>query len=266
MLHSVGAALSRSTSFKSRLLDGRPSILMQAQPLRPRGYQHAILVGLLFICSFALFALPVLFGIRRYVPRSISLDANSTWFSPVIANGVQLHYVGLGIPAIITLAFIIFVVRRIRGGEARPPSGTRFLLPVIVVSALVSKLTVLGLLPAVGLTDPILLTAITLFVYWQAVTRPLVDAVPIVYSAGFFLGFMSDLESQLQSSGGVFGGHGFADGDFIYPLAYVFGTIVVSKSWQKIVQVTRRKIKEGLPSPRGRDSSGAAAPRWSPKH
>jgi hypothetical protein len=220
--------------------------MMQNQhQLRPRGIQHITFAGLLFIYSFAMFALPLLFGIRRFVPRSLSLDANPLGFSPAISNGVRVDYVGLCVPMILTAVSITFIVWRVQKGLARPPSGTKYLLPVVVVSLLVSKYTVLGLLPAIGLTDPILLVAFLAYVYWQVLNLPLTEAVPVAYSTGFFLGFMSDLESQLQSSGGVFGGHGFADGDFIYPIALVFGTVVLSKTWRGIMELIAR-ANEGL--------------------
>jgi hypothetical protein len=206
---------------------------------KPHGVQHIVVGGLFFLCSFGL-ALPLLFGIRRFVPRSLSLDANPLGFSPVIANGVRVDYVGLCIPMILTIMSIAFIVWRVHNGSARAPSGTKYLLPIVVVALLVSKYTVLGLLPAVGLTDPILLFTLPTYAYWQVLNLPLTEAVPLTYSTGFFLGFMSDLESQLQSSGGIFGGHGFADGDFIYPIAFVFGAVVLSKTWPGIIRLIAR--------------------------
>ncbi len=176
---------------------------------------------------------------RDVLPRTISLANESAWFSPSILGVTSVDYAGFAIPLLVSVIALLALFLEGRGGSRRPTNGALVLLVLIPVSFLVSKYTVLGIFVSVGLTDPILLVAFSLFLYNYSLHRPMTRALLLAYPLGFLLGFMSDLES-LNYFGGVFGGYGFGDGDFVFPLSFVVGTLLFSLARRPILDGTSR--------------------------
>lgn len=81
--------------------------------------------------------------------------------------------------------------------------------------------------------------AFSVFLYNYTIHRPRTRALLRAHPLGFPLGFMSDLES-LNYFGGVFGGYGFGDGDFVFPLSFMVGTVLFSLSWRPILDRANR--------------------------
>ena len=206
---------------------------------RPRGIQHVTFFGLFFIFSFALFGFPFWYLMRDVLPRTISLANESTWFSPPILGVTRVDYGGFVIPLLVSVAAVPVLFLEGRGESRRPTNGALVLLVLLPVSFLVSQYTVLGIFVSVGLTDPVLLVAFSVFLYNYTLRRPRTRALLLAYPLGFLLGFMSDLES-LNYFGGVFGGYGFGDGDFVFPLSFVVGTLLFSLAWKPILERTSR--------------------------
>lgn len=206
---------------------------------RPRGIQHVTFFGLFFIFSFALFGFPFWYLMRDVLPRTISLANESSWFSPPILGVARVDYGGFVIPLLVSVAAVLVLFLEGRGESRRPTNGALVLLVLLPVSFLVSQYTVLGIFVSVGLTDPVLLVAFSVFLYNYTLRRPRTRALLLAYPLGFLLGFMSDLES-LNYFGGVFGGYGFGDGDFVFPLSFVVGTLLFSLAWKPILERTSR--------------------------
>ena len=205
----------------------------------PWGIRHVTFFGLFFIFSFALFGFPFWYFMRDVLPRTISLANESTWFSPPILGVTRVDYGGFVIPLLVSVAAVLVLFMEGRGETRRPTNGALVLLALLPVSFLVSQYTVLGIFVSVGLTDPVLLVAFSVFLYNYTLHRPGARALLLAYPLGFLLGFISDLES-LNYFGGVFGGYGFGDGDFVFPLSFVVGTLLFSLAWKPILERTNR--------------------------
>jgi hypothetical protein len=204
----------------------------------PRGIQHITFFGLFFI-YFAAFALPFWYLMRDVLPRSVSLANESSWFSPEIVYGTHIHYVGLSVPLVISVISIVALYLRYAKGSPKIPVGLKALVVLLPISFLISQYTVLGIFVSVGLTDPILLVAFAIYEYNVTLHRSRVQAALTAYPVGFFLGFISDLES-VKYFGGVFGGWGLGDGDFIYPLSFLVGSLILALTWRPIFSQIRR--------------------------
>jgi hypothetical protein len=205
----------------------------------PRGIRHVTFFGLFFIFSFAAFGFPFWYLMRDVLPRSASLANESAWFSPPVLGVPSVDYAGFGIPLAVSAIAVLALFLEGRGEARRPTNGALALLVLLPVSFLVSQYTVVGIFVSVGLTDPILLVAFSVFLYNYTLHRPRTRALLLAYPLGFLLGFMSDLES-LNYFGGVFGGYGFGDGDFVFPLSFVVGTLLLSLTWRPILDRTSR--------------------------
>ncbi len=206
---------------------------------RPRGIRHVTFFGLFFIFSFALFGFPFWYLMRDVLPRTISLANESAWFTPPIFGITSVDYAGFVVPLVASTIAILALYLEGRGEARRPTNGALVLLMLLPVSYLISQYTVLGIFVSVGLSDPILLVAFSVFLYNYTLHRPRTRALLLAYPLGFLLGFMSDLES-LGYFEGVFGGYGLGDGDFVFPLSFVVGTFLFSLTWRPILKQTSR--------------------------
>lgn len=205
----------------------------------PRGIRHVTFFGLFFIFSFAIFGFPFWYLMRDVLPRTVSLANESAWFSPPVFGVTSVDYAGFAIPLAMSVIAVLILFLEGRGNAPKPTNGALVLLIFLPVSFLVSQYTVLGIFVSVGLTDPVLLVAFSVFLYNYTLHRPRTRALLLAYPLGFLLGFMSDLES-LNYFGGVFGGYGLGDGDFVFPLSFVVGTLVFSLAWRPILESTTR--------------------------
>ena len=176
---------------------------------------------------------------RDVLPHSVSLANESAWFSPTVLGVASVDYAGFVLPLVVSVIAVSALLLEERGEARRPTNGALALLVLLPVSFLVSQHTVLGIFVSVGLTDPILLVAFSVFLYNYTLHRPRSRALLLAYPLGFMLGFMSDLES-LGYFGGVFGGYGLGDGDFVFPLAFLLGTLLFSLTWRPILDGTSR--------------------------
>lgn len=198
---------------------------------QPHGTRHIIFFGLFFIYGFGLFGYPFWYVMRNVLPHSISLANESSWFSPTVAGTTRVHYVGFIVPLIVSIISVVAIYTQTRTERRSLTNGGKTLFVVIPISFLISQYTILGIFVSVGLTDPILLIAFSLFVYNFTLHRTTTQAALLSYPLGFLLGFISDLES-IRYFGGVFGGYGFGDGDFVFPLAFLVGALLLSLTRQ----------------------------------
>lgn len=203
----------------------------------PEGILHFVFCGgFLIIVLVIAGALWILMNVA--LPTYMSLSKQPSWFSPVIMAGISIHYVGFGIPFIASVAMIAFLYRK-KVGSRRLSRGIAVLLIVTPVSFLLSQLTPLGTLVALGKTDVILLVAFGVFLYYNMLHLSSTDSALLSYPIGFLLGFMSDIESA-GYFGGVFGGYGMGDGDFLYPLSFAIAAVLFSITWRPMLDHVHR--------------------------
>jgi hypothetical protein len=207
----------------------------------PDGILHLVFWGtfLIFVLVFA----GLLWTLMNVIlPPSISLSKQPAWFSPIIIGGTRIHYVGFGVPFVLSIAMIVLLYRRKVGGR-RVSRWIAALLIVTPVSFLLSQLTPLGLLVALGKTDVILLVALSVLLYYDILRLSAVDSVLLSYPVGFLLGLMSDIESAGYFNG-VFGGYGMGDGDFLYPLSFAIGAFLFAVTWRPALDwIHRQQVK-----------------------
>ncbi len=192
--------------------------------------EHVMFFGIFFILSFRIFGYPLWYLMRMVMPASISLVSERAWFSPVIAGETRVDYIGFVLPLVASLAAILFLIRS-EHGSWRPSRDMWVLLAIVPVSIILSSYTPLGIFVSAGLTDPILLITFSVILYHQTLFRNTTQAALLSYPLGFMLGFISDLESTVYFKG-VFGGYGLGDGDFVFPLAFLVGTLLFSSTWK----------------------------------
>jgi len=204
----------------------------------PRGIQHVTYYGLFFIAAFGVFGYPFWYFMRDVLPRTVSLSNESVWFSPVVTDGTRVDYAGFLVPLLVSLIALSAYAGTVKTKSPLPRS-LKLLVLIVPVSFLISQFTVLGIFASLGLTDPISFIALTIAAYTVALRMPTTEAALLGYPLGFAVGLLSDLES-LSSFHGVFGGYGLGDGDFVYPLSFLIGTIVLSLAWRRIFEGIRR--------------------------
>ena len=142
---------------------------------------------------------------KDVLPRTISLANESAWFSHPILGVTRFIYAGFVIPLVLSAIAVLVLFLIGREKAPGPTNGALVLLILLSVSFLVSQHTVLGIFVSVGLTDPILMVAFSVFQYNYYLHRPRTRALLLAYPLGFLLGFMSDLES-LNYFGGAHSG------------------------------------------------------------
>lgn len=202
--------------------------------------QHGMLFCLFVIYGSFIFGLLFWYLTRVVLPPSVSLVMKPQWVSPTIVGGVSIHYVGFGIPLVVAVASTLCCWKLVPSGAHRISIFAKFLLIMIPPSIYMSQVTFGGSLVPVGYADPVILCVLTGYLYILAIRPSSTEAVLLAYPVGFLIGFLSDLESLLHVSGGVFGGYGFADGDFTVPLVFLIATLLFAKTWRRTSEVIQK--------------------------
>lgn len=207
------------------------------QKTEPDGYLQFVFWGGFMVITMVIAGL-ILVLTNDVLPPSISLVRDPAWFSPVVTGTTRVDYVGFGVPFIMSIAMVFLLHRRKVGGK-RLSKGIALMLIVGTISCLLSQLTPIGYLVALGKTDFILLLALSVFLYYNILGLSRTDSVLLAYPVGFIVGFMSDIESAGWTSG-VFGGYGFEDGDFLYPISFMVAAVVFSTYWRPTLNLVHK--------------------------
>lgn len=183
---------------------------------------------------------------NQILPASITLNKVPAGFSPFLYGRVSLDYAGFVTPFVVSMVIAAVLYRREVGGK-RLSLGLVALLVIAPASFLLSQFTLVGALVSLGKTDVVMMGALIAVLYYNSLRLSTTDSILLAYPLGFILGFMSDLESAAYFTG-VFGGYGFGDGDFLYPLAFALTAFVFSKLWGPAFSLFHRldlKYEEG---------------------
>lgn len=230
---------------------------VQSEPAKktePNGYLHFVFWGGFMVITMTI-AGSILVLTNDILPPSISLVRDPAWFSPIIAGATRIDYIGFGIPFVVSIVTVALLYRK-KVGSKRLSKGIAIMLIVGTLSFFLSQLTPIGYLVALGKTDFVLLLALSVFLYYNILDLSRIDSVLLAYPVGFIAGSMSDLESA-GWTGGVFGGYGFGDGDFLYPISFVVAAVVFSTYWRPALYLARKwqaKVEERRKSRKGHPS------------
>ncbi len=209
--------------------------------IRLTALDHSALFCLFLAYGFVIFGGPFWYLMQNVLSPSLSLAVQQQWFSPPVADGISIHYAGFGIPLVVAIASTLCCYKLAPTSARRVRTCAKLLLVAIPLSVVASQLTLTLSLAGNGSTDPFIVFAFSVYLYVLALRATLTEAALLAYPLGFLIGLLADLESLLHLSGaGVFGGYGFADGDFILPLAFVIATILFAKTWRRMFKVIQK--------------------------